>query len=450
MHARVPSVEIEIATSLGLPEICRHLRQGFGPTVWLDGADAASDAWGPRLGLDPKPRLVVPHRPGAGLASVLEPLAGILESRRRQVRASAETGLLVVLSYDAGAPPKAKVDSTPFPDLIVLEVDATVRPVDDRHVRVSATDPLRARSAASQIASFDRRPPRDLELPTDSASNDSARTSLPRDRYLAAVETLLHRIAVGDVYQANLSQRFDLPFRHDPLAVYESVRKISPAPRAALVEFAGLALISASPELFLRVDPSGLVETWPIKGTRPRGSTIAEDAAAAEALRVSVKDQAELLMIVDVERNDLSRVCQVGSVRVPTLSQLRSWPTVHHLLAVVDGRLLPEASLVDLLQATFPGGSITGAPKLSAMRILAEIEPVRRGFYTGSLLWFGDDGSLDASILIRSIVVCAGRAWIGAGGGVVADSDPEREWQEANAKARPLTRVLGFEPEQAS
>ena len=155
-------------------------------------------------------------------------------------------------------------------------------------------------------------------------------------------------------------------------------------------------------------------------------------------------------MIVDLERNDLGRVCRTGTVEVPQLCSLRSFPAIHHLVGHVRGRVLPETGPSDWIRATFPGGSVTGAPKLRALEILHELEPLPRNFYTGSLLWFGDDGSLDSSILIRTVVVSGGTAYLGAGGGVVAESEPESEWQEANHKARPLARELGFEPEQAT
>jgi para-aminobenzoate synthetase component 1 len=163
----------------------------------------------------------------------------------------------------------------------------------------------------------------------------------------------------------------------------------------------------------------------------------------------SEKDRAELVMIVDLERNDLGRICRTGTVRVDPGIGLRSFPAVHHLVACVSGELLPDVGWLDLLAAAFPGGSVTGAPKRRAVRILQELEPVDRGYFTGSLFWFGDDGSMDSSILIRTATFTRQRAWLGAGGGVVADSDPEREWQESNDKARAPAEALGFVPEQA-
>jgi para-aminobenzoate synthetase component 1 len=205
--------------------------------------------------------------------------------------------------------------------------------------------------------------------------------------------------------------------------------------------------VSASPETFLRVR-DGRVETYPIKGTRRRGATPEEDRAAARDLAGSEKDRAELAMIVDVERNDLARLCVPGSVRASE-ARIEELPTVHHLVATVEGRLRAAVGPSALLRAAFPGGSISGAPKLRALAVLRDIEPAARGFFTGSLLWFGDDGSVDSSILIRTATFDATEVTIGAGGGIVADSHPESEWEESNHKVRHLAAALGFEPEQA-
>ena len=215
------------------------------------------------------------------------------------------------------------------------------------------------------------------------------------------------------------------------------------------METPDFALASLSPETFLRSRSPREIETWPIKGTRPRGSSPAADRAASAELLHSEKDRAELLMIVDLERNDLSRVCKAGTVEVTELAGLRSFPAVHHLVACVRGSLRDDADVAAILRATFPGGSITGAPKIRAQQILRELEPAQRGFFTGSLFWFGDDGRLDSSILIRSWVFGEGQAFLGAGGGIVADSEPEEEWHESNHKARALATALGFDPEEA-
>jgi para-aminobenzoate synthetase component 1 len=263
------------------------------------------------------------------------------------------------------------------------------------------------------------------------------------------VEAVRAHIRRGNIYQANLTQRFASEGAADPFDLYRGMTVGAPAPRAAFVETGSLALASASPEIFLRSGSDGRIETWPIKGTRPRGGSAEEDAAHARALLASEKDRAELLMIVDLERNDLGRVSRTGSVRVRELAALRSYATVHHLVACVEGTLREDVSVSDIMRATFPGGSITGAPKERAIEILRELEPVSRNFYTGSLVWLGDDGRIDSSILIRSMTIAGGRALVGAGGGVVWDSDPEEEWLESCNKARAVLRVLGYEPEEA-
>jgi anthranilate/para-aminobenzoate synthase component I len=209
-------------------------------------------------------------------------------------------------------------------------------------------------------------------------------------------------------------------------------------------------LASVSPETFVDVDRNNTATTLPIKGTRPRGESEQEDEALKRQLLASAKDRAELTMIVDLERNDLGRIAKTGTVRVAELAALRTYPAVHHLVATVTADLKDGTGFEDLVRAVFPGGSITGAPKLRAIEILEALEPVPRGLYTGSLFFLDDDGSTWSSILIRSVVVHRDVASLGAGGGVVADSDPEGEWMESNAKARALTRVLGFEPEEAS
>ena len=281
-------------------------------------------------------------------------------------------------------------------------------------------------------------------------ASGSFRTSLPRDAYLQAVLCVKKHIEEGNVYQANLTQLFDARFHADPWILYRAMAAATPAPRSAFAEVPGLALASVSPEVFVDVDPGGLAETRPIKGTRPRGSTLRDDERLAFELLASAKDRAELVMIVDVLRNDLGRLAVIGGVSVPELITLRSYPAVHHLVARIVARLKDGVTPGGLVSAVFPGGSVTGAPKERATRILRELEPSPRGLYTGCLLWFDDDGGMASSILIRSAVVCGGSVHIGAGGGVVADSEPEAEWAEANAKARALTRLLGFDPEEAT
>ncbi|KJS44368.1 MAG: aminobenzoate synthetase, partial [Rhodospirillaceae bacterium BRH_c57] len=261
----------------------------------------------------------------------------------------------------------------------------------------------------------------------------------------ARIRAAIAFILAGDIFQANVTQRFlaTLPTGLDAFTLYRRLRTLSPAPFAACASFGGAHLLSASPERFLRIEPGGRVETRPIKGTRPRGATPAEDAALAAELLASDKDRAENLMIVDLMRNDLARVCRVGSVAVPVLNGLETFASVHHLVSVVEGVLEDGRGPVDLLRAAFPGGSITGAPKIRAMEIINGLEPARRGLYCGTLFRLGGDGAFDSSILIRSLVVGRmGRVAAQAGGGITADSDPAAEVAEAKVKAAPLLAAL--------
>jgi len=266
-------------------------------------------------------------------------------------------------------------------------------------------------------------------------------STFSRAAYLDAVRRVREYILAGDIYQANLTQRLEAPVRASPFALYRTLRERNPSFFGAYFDTGDAVVVSASPERFLRHE-GGFVETRPIKGTAPRGATRAEDARRAHRLRMSRKDRAENIMIVDLLRNDLSAVCEDGSIRVPELCVLERHPTVHHLVSTVTGQLRPGLGPVDLLRAAFPGGSITGAPKIRAMEIIAELEPVRRGVYTGAIGYLGFDGTMDTSIAIRTMVVRDGRALFGVGGGVVVDSDPSGEYEESLAKARALVDAL--------
>jgi para-aminobenzoate synthetase component 1 len=268
------------------------------------------------------------------------------------------------------------------------------------------------------------------------------RSSFTHEGYLDAVTRVREYIFAGDIFQANLSQRFEAPLAEPAWALYQRLRSRNAAPFAAYLDFPGAVVLSASPERFLRVDVDGDVETRPIKGTRSRGHGPEHDAALGLALTQSAKDQAENLMIVDLMRNDLSRVCAPGTVRVPELFALEHYATVHHLVSTVVGKLAPGKDALDLLRAAFPGGSITGAPKVRAMEIIAELELSQRSIYCGSIGYWSLTGALDSSIAIRTAVARGGRVYFSAGGGIVADSDPEHEYQETLDKARGVIDAL--------
>jgi para-aminobenzoate synthetase component 1 len=382
-------------------------------------------------------------------------------------------GLAGFVGYDYGAVieqlPAPRFDDLNLPDAVLGLYDWVIA-WDHQQERawiistgLPATGEERSTRAAERLAwvkrlltgpsagaSGRRIPPHPLGVPAPSYPVTSARqsgeialqSSFTERGYLDAVARVRDYIVAGDIFQANLSQRFEAPLEEDPWRLYRRLREVNPAPFAAYLEFDGIAVASASPERFLQLDTTGQVETRPIKGTRPRGTSPEHDAALSRALHDSEKDRAENLMIVDLLRNDLSRSCRPGTVRVPELFALERYRTVHHLVSTVTGTLVPDHDATDLLAAAFPGGSITGAPKVRAMEIIAELEPSRRGIYCGSIGYLSLTGAMDTSIVIRTFVCLGGRTWFSAGGGIVADSDPAQEYQETLDKARALIGAI--------
>ena len=276
-------------------------------------------------------------------------------------------------------------------------------------------------------------------LKTLDAPPRRARSSMTRAEYMRAAEAALRYIAQGDIYQANVARLIDAPWQESPLELYGRLREQNPAPLAAYIEgSARQVALSSSPERFLRYDaPTRRLETRPIKGTRPVGRL--------EELLQSEKEAAELVMIVDMERNDLGRVCEYGSVRVPEPRSAESYATVAHTYAVVEGTVREGEAAESILRAAFPGGSITGAPKRRAVQIIRELERRPRGLYTGALGYFDLSGSFDLSVAIRVLTVRGGRARLGVGSGIVADSDPAAEYEETRHKAAGLLRALNAE-----
>ncbi len=266
----------------------------------------------------------------------------------------------------------------------------------------------------------------------------------PPDDFVAGVRRILEYETAGDAYQVNLSRRLTAAWAGEPAEIAALLRAAAPAPYATYIaDGSGGALFGNSPERFLAVDADGGVQTCPIKGTRPRGASPAEDMAAIAALRGSAKDRAEHVMIVDLERNDLGRVCRPGTVEVATLARVVSLPTVHHLESTVRGVLRPGVGLAALIAATFPGGSITGAPTRRAMQIIDELEPGPRGVYTGATGWLGAAGDLDLAVAIRTATLRDGRLDLSVGGGIVIESTPEGELAETEVKARAFASLAG-------
>jgi anthranilate synthase component 1 len=278
--------------------------------------------------------------------------------------------------------------------------------------------------------------------PPPRAEETVARSRHTAEQYAGLIERCRDAIREGDAYQLCLTTRFEVEASVDPLAAFRRLRDATPAHHGGFVSSGRTALASASPERFLEV-ADGTVRTRPIKGTRPRAADPAVDQALADELRTDVKERAENVMIVDLMRNDLSRVCRPGSVGVDALLEVESYPAVHQLVSVVSGSLLPGTRVGDLIDAAFPAGSMTGAPKLSAMTILHGLEEAPRGVFAGCFGWIGDDGALDLAMVIRSIVVQPDRAYVGAGGGITWRSNAAAEVAEVGIKARGPLAALG-------
>jgi len=290
------------------------------------------------------------------------------------------------------------------------------------------------RHAFSQIQTIGW-PRADFSVDSEVVSN------LSRAAYGRAFRRIQHYIREGDCYQVNLAQRFYADCRGNPWAAYETLRHINPAPFSAFLNYPEVQLLSSSPERFLKVT-GGVVETKPIKGTRPRSPNPEEDMYSIQALRESLKDRAENVMIVDLLRNDIGKNCAPGSVHVPELFAVESYATVHHLVSTVRGKLAPGCHALDLLRDCFPGGSITGAPKIRAMEIIEELEPNRRGAYCGAIGYIGFDGNMDSNIAIRTLAHSKHGIRFWAGGGIVADSILEQEYQECYHKAAAMLTLL--------
>jgi para-aminobenzoate synthetase component 1 len=267
-------------------------------------------------------------------------------------------------------------------------------------------------------------------------------SNFTRSQYFDALERILEYIRAGDCFQVNLAQRLLHPFDSSPVGLYIRLRERNPAPFAGYYDLGNFVIASASPERFLHLR-QGQVETRPIKGTRPRGKTAEDDAARIRELETSVKDRAENIMIVDLLRNDLGRVCRFGSVRVSGVCNVETYAYVHHLVSHVEGDLRDGLGPTDLLRAAFPGGSVTGAPKIRAMEIIAELEPTARGPYCGSLGYIGFNGNMDTNILIRTATIGKGWMQFPVGGGIVADSITEQEYEETWHKAQGILSAIG-------
>ncbi|SFI58746.1 aminodeoxychorismate synthase component I [Thermoflavimicrobium dichotomicum] len=289
----------------------------------------------------------------------------------------------------------------------------------------------------------------DLADPSLDELDDSDASSMfvaneTKESYLSKMEKLKNYIGKGDIYQVCFTYQITTSYEEDPFELYRILRRINPAPFASYLKFEDLSILSSSPERFLKLDAHGVLESRPIKGTRPRSSDYNQDQAYIHELKTSEKECAENVMIVDLVRNDLGRVCLTGHVQVPTLLNVESYATVHQLVSTVTGKLRPDVHPIDAIQAAFPGGSMTGAPKIRAMEILHELENSGRGIYAGGLGYLDVRGMFDLSMVIRTIVCQSGQASFHVGGGIVADSVPEMEYKETEVKAYALKKAIMY------
>ncbi len=312
------------------------------------------------------------------------------------------------------------------------------------NARVTGDEDLKAlyQFACAKIQFLERELERGLSqaLPEAQAA-PVIRSNMARDTYEAGVRTIKERIAAGDIYQAVLSQRFEADVKADPFTVYRALRHVNPSPYMYFIRMGGLAIVGSSPEMLVRVE-GRRVETHPIAGTRPRGQNEEDDLRLGEELKRNEKERAEHVMLVDLGRNDLGRVCEYGSVKVPQYMSLERYSHVMHLVSTVDGRLAEDRDHLDALVACFPAGTVSGAPKIRAMQILSDLEPTRRDLYAGAVGYIDFAGNLDFCIAIRTITIRNGRARVQAGAGIVADSNPAAEYEETRDKAKALLTAL--------
>jgi anthranilate synthase component 1 len=314
------------------------------------------------------------------------------------------------------------------------------------NARVTADEDLRAlyQFACAKIQFLERELERGLSQPEPQTQPaPTVRSNMTRERYEDGVRTIKEHIAAGDIYQAVLSQRFEADVKADPFTVYRALRHVNPSPYMYFTRMGGLSIVGSSPEMLVRVEGRH-VETHPIAGTRPRGGGDEEDLRLGEELKRNEKERAEHVMLVDLGRNDLGRVCEFGTVRVPQYMTLERYSHVMHLVSRVDGTLAEDRDHLDALVACFPAGTVSGAPKIRAMEILAELEPTRRDIYAGAVGYIDFAGNLDFCIAIRTITIRNGRARIQAGAGIVADSNPAAEYEETRDKARAVLTALAM------
>lgn len=449
---RMSVLELDISTS---PETVFRANGGGSGAFWFDGP---ADGGATFMGFPSSTQLLV-HADGRaevhahdGARLERRDALRAIETFVAEGRALDERGTaphtVGYLAYDLVAlleprvRPRRDPDATlPLAWLVrhdaVAEISHVVQRGGARRVRIHAIDAASAERCAHLVRRASAATTR-----TPGAAALSQLVEQPDEtRHVHAVQRALAYVAAGDVYQVNLAQRFRVRSELPPREAFLRLRAAQPVPFTAYLDCGPFSVLCGSPERFLRVDGER-IETEPIKGTRPRGSDDARDRELRQALCADAKERAEHVMVVDLERNDLGRVCAPGSIHVPSLMRIESFATLHHMVSTVRGTLRPEVGLVDVLRATFPGGSITGAPKIRAAQVIAELEDAPREIYTGALFRFRGPRDFDSAIAIRTAVACDGVYTYHAGGGIVADSDPVREHRECLLKAQPFLRAL--------
>ncbi|MBI3768565.1 MAG: aminodeoxychorismate synthase component I [Deltaproteobacteria bacterium] len=455
MHTR--ELPLELAPWALFRVLARKERPFF-----IDAGRPWGSEWISSMGFGPRMQFQVrADAARAALPALADALAAIAPGRAAAARPRSVPfagGAIVALAYETKNEierlPQSQREDTGAPRLVAAIYDAVVAYDHHRGRYVAASWHLDAAALAryadevmdaAAAAADDGTETSSAAHDADAGSGPSElTTSLDRDAYAARVERVRAYIAAGDLYQANLSMRLETPLVGSPLAIYGRLRAAQPVPFGAYLDLGDAHVLSNSPELFLR-RRGERIETCPIKGTRHRGRDAATDARLADELRRDAKERAEHIMIVDLERSDLGRVCRTGSVHVERLAELATFRTLHHLVTTVRGTLPREVGIAELLRATFPGGSITGAPKIRAMEIIDELERGPRGFYTGALGWIDASGDLDLNVAIRTAVAARGRLVYSVGSGIVADSEAGREHDECRLKAEAFVRALDAE-----
>jgi para-aminobenzoate synthetase component 1 len=411
---------------LDAPRGSSHARNA--PYSWSDGAVM--------LGI--RPREVVRVDSWSGTRDVLEQMEGFVQ-RFEESRCAIAVGFL---SYDLGgileptAASRHSRDGMPLVYFAAFDEYYSCRPGSRGLVRHRKGQPAeRITRLAWSEGATPHRGAGSLALTRGPRSN------FTREQYIRTVEAAREYILAGDIFEVNLSQRFSAPLGDEPLVLYERLREANPAPYAAFISSADFAILSCSPELFVRLEGDRIV-TRPIKGTARRSEDQVEDMGIADALYSAEKENAELAMIVDLERNDLGRVCKYGSVRVVEAKRVETFVKVHHLVATIEGARRRGVGIVDVIRAAFPGGSVTGAPKIRAMQIIDELEPCARGVYTGAIGYMLPGGRAEFNIAIRTVVCKDEQIHLQVGGAVTADSDPALEYRETLDKAEAVLNAL--------